>query len=266
MKSIRFMTLTKLSTDLTLLACLIALMDGFRELRRSDVWKRNVVGGMWAIEIKPGRKEGTWNVHLHLLVDGSYFPQDQLSDAWLKATGDSKIVDIRKVNSTAGAANYVTKYVSKPGDFNKFSDEEIIDYARSVKGRRMFGSFGNLHAQADKEPEPETVATDSGASISAHTLCKFADSGNVNAIKAVELLKRCGGYWSACVGAGWVRRDPDISVDHYKSITRYLVNVVEDLRLLEAVLPSDDCPKADPHLVYHDQLQIDDWLYDKLMC
>jgi len=55
-------------------------------------------------------KKGT--PHAHLLIRGPYIPQRWLSRAWSELTG-AQIVDIRRVQSRAQVANYVTKYLSK---------------------------------------------------------------------------------------------------------------------------------------------------------
>lgn len=199
MNSVRFFTLTLLSTDKKLAQCCEQLISGFRELRRSKVWKEHVSAGIWTAEIKPGKHEGTWNVHLHMLVDGKYFDQKSLSAAWLKATGDSYVVDVRKVNSVKGAAWYVAKYVAKPGDFTKMSDEEICCYATAVKGRRLFGTFGKLHSMKDLEEETVEVATLGNVCISANKVRSLEAEGFAPALRAVQLLEQCGGYWAASV-------------------------------------------------------------------
>jgi len=55
-------------------------------------------------------KKGT--PHAHLLIRAGFIPQAWLSRAWKELTGAS-IVDIRKVQSRAQVAAYVTKYLAK---------------------------------------------------------------------------------------------------------------------------------------------------------
>jgi hypothetical protein len=235
MDNIRFMTLTILSTGKTLVQAEDDAHNGFRELRRSEVWKSRVVGGLWTMEIKPGEKESTWNVHLHLLVDGEYFPQDLLSDAWKKATGDSYIVDVRAVNSRSAAIHYITKYIAKPGDFTKFSDEEIIDFAASVKGRRLFGTFGKLHASIKKEAEvePETVSPHAGSCISFHNVRAMATARISEAERVVYLLQRCGGFYSLAAGGDWTSNGEKFTEEDRKELSVnivYLISLVDKER------------------------------------
>lgn len=197
----RFVTLTILSTGKTLKQASTNCTDGFRELRRSKFWKEHVTAGVWTKEIKPGTAEGTWNVHLHMIVSGKYMPQDQLSHAWMQATGDSYVVDIRKVYDDEKAAGYVTKYISKPGNFDRWSQTEIEQFAAATKGERLIGTFGKLHSAAkldEEKPESEQL---SGQSISAYKLMQMDSEQVPAARRAVELLSRMGGFYSACVCA-----------------------------------------------------------------
>lgn len=50
--------------------------------------------------------------HIHLVYDGDYIPQELISALWLKITGDSFIVDIRKVR-TNGPDRRLSRYLSK---------------------------------------------------------------------------------------------------------------------------------------------------------
>lgn len=50
--------------------------------------------------------------HLHVLANCPYIRQRQLSGIW-HASGGGRIVDIRAVTTTSGAANYLTNYLTK---------------------------------------------------------------------------------------------------------------------------------------------------------
>jgi hypothetical protein len=57
-----------------------------------------------------------WPNHIHLVIDCDYVPQAELSEAWLVASDDSYIVDIRAVKDGRGqrmAINYLAKYLGK---------------------------------------------------------------------------------------------------------------------------------------------------------
>lgn len=241
----RFMTLTIKSTEKTLKQASRDATNGFRELRRSKIWKQHVTAGIWTKEIKPGTEEGTWNVHIHMIVSGKYFPQDQLSKAWLTATGDSFVVDIRKVNDDEKAASYVTKYISKPGNFNRWSQEEIVQFATAVKGDRMIGTFGKLHCAVKLDEEIPDAEKLSDRTISAHKLMQLASTEFQPAQTAVELLAKCGGFYSACVSRPAPPRDQKISESDLASLGAELLKCIEHLALLEQT-PVCEKASADP--------------------
>lgn len=236
MDSKRFVTLTALSTGKTLKECSQQVTASFRELRRSKIWKKHVTAGIWTKEIKPGKKEGTWNVHLHMLVDGSYFPQKDLAAAWFQATGDSMIADIRKVHNDAGAANYVTKYIAKPGNFNRWSEDEIIKYAKATKGDRLLGTFGKLHAADpvdEEQPESEKL---SDRSISTHKLIRLASESFPSALTAVQLMARAGGFYAASVCQDATQPGEKISEKDLVSLGLAIADCICEIRRRTALI------------------------------
>lgn len=71
--------------------------------------------------------------HLHIVMDSDYIPQDLLSKLWRTVTGDSYIVDVRKIDMVqragpAGTVRYVTKYLTKSvseGVSSMWSEKEL---------------------------------------------------------------------------------------------------------------------------------------------
>lgn len=263
MRSIRFVTLTIENKERSLTQCVDHLVASFRELRRGEVWKKHVVGGVWVIEVKQGRKEGTWHAHLHMLVDGVFFTQSTLADEWNRVTGDSQIVHIRKVHTTEGVANYVTKYVSKPCDFNAMSDEEIAIYAESMKGRRMMGTIGKLHAAKIEEEIVNVVDANAGVWISARKLLQLAADGNALARGTIDLCSRLGGLLSRAVCGDW-RSDGSINrVDVAREIARNVVALAAEVDAeREASISQDKVISAMTAEIRqrHRQLEIEHWL------
>lgn len=134
------------------------LMKSFRTLmeRRRDYLKKGrgfnefckINGAMYSYEntFNPDTKE--WHPHLHMfaLLD-DWIDQDELSQYWHSITGDSMIVDIRRVKKQkdlgyAKAAAEVCKYALKFGDL---SVENTWEAFKVLKGKRLSGAFGSLY-------------------------------------------------------------------------------------------------------------------------
>jgi len=142
-RRVRFLTLTLRQSPDNLGDVIDRLYGAFRKLQRSPLWSRSVTGGVAFLEIKFNPQLAAWNCHLHLLVEGKFIPQNQLSHAWHLATGDSFVVDIRLPAGHAGIIRYVTKYASKPLNSSFSFDPVRLDEAiSSLKGRRLCTTFG----------------------------------------------------------------------------------------------------------------------------
>lgn len=159
----RFVTLTLRASPTPLVDQLNRLFHSFSVLIRRAFWKAHVVGGAAFVEVKVGERSGLWHPHLHLLVEGSYIPQRELSQEWLAVTGDSSIVDVRKVDSYADRARYVTKYVTKPACTEVLNDPDRLDEMMiALRGRRLCTTFGSwrgvkLHPAKSEAPELQPV-------------------------------------------------------------------------------------------------------------
>lgn len=167
MDSARFITLSLASSDTPLRDQLLRLRKCFAELRRRVDWKAKVKGGVYTLEITRNRKTGLWHPHLHLIVDGDFIHQSNLSEMWHQVTGDSYIVDIRKVYSAKNAAQYIAKYVSKSLETADLDDDALVEWIEQVRSIRFVQSFGNLHGvklddrdeENDSYVEPERLGS-----------------------------------------------------------------------------------------------------------
>lgn len=154
-KTLRMITLTLVSRTEPLIDLIPRLIGCFRDLRRMKLWKEAMTGGVRMIEIKHNPTRCRWHVHLHILCEGKYCPQAALSDAWHAVTGDSKIVDIRAVNSSNAAIHYITKYVTKVIDKSVWSDpSKLTEAITALRGVRLCDAIGTwrglrLHAPID---------------------------------------------------------------------------------------------------------------------
>lgn len=154
----RFVTLTLRHSRTPLNDQIDRIYRSFTELKRREFWKQNVIGGVAFLEVKLGERDGLWHVHLHCLVEGSYLDQRGLSEAWHAVTGDSSIVDVRRISSDDAAAHYVTKYVTKPADSSVLANHDALDeFVIAMKGRRLFNPFGTLRKiKLDEVPDDGT--------------------------------------------------------------------------------------------------------------
>jgi len=140
---VRFLTLTIRHTDSPLSDQLDHLYASFRRLRATTLWKRSCSGGCAILEITHSDTSDAWHPHLHVLMHGGYISQSLVKAAWLKATGDSSIVDIRMVRSEDHIARYVSKYVAKPFDRSIIDREDLLDeLIIATRNRRMVVTFG----------------------------------------------------------------------------------------------------------------------------
>ena len=187
-KHVRFITLTLASTDEGLRQKLTRLQTSFRRLRAASTWKSHVLGGVVFMEIKRSQQLDNWHVHLHALVEGTYFPHQQLVDLWHTITKDSFVVHITRPHGSSRVASYVAKYLAKPVDLHLFRDIgkglEVLD---ALHGRRMSQCFGTWRGQKlNDTPDPHTW--DVVCSL-AH-LRKLATLGNDCAAELLALLQR----------------------------------------------------------------------------
>lgn len=142
-KHARFVTLTLRSDREPLQYLLDHLYASFSRLRRTKLWQNTQAGGVAFCEVKWAARTERWHPHLHILTEGKYIAKEALSKAWRKATGDSFIIDVRKVSSADRAIAYVTKYASKPHDASIWRDPRRLDEAiLAMRGRRLCLTYG----------------------------------------------------------------------------------------------------------------------------
>lgn len=139
---VRFMTLTLRHSYGLLSDQIDRLYRSFRNLRRWQRFKECVRGGIWFTQVTYNSEDNTWHPHLHIVYVGRYLPQDELSDMWLTITGDSYIVDVRAVKSASKMAEYVSRYVSEPAKMSDLDDDNLLQLALALHGRRICGTWG----------------------------------------------------------------------------------------------------------------------------
>ena len=131
------------------------LMKSFRTLleRRRDYEKKGrgfnefckVQGAMYSYENTFNEKTVEWHPHIHMfaLVD-QWIDQQEFSEYWHSITGDSMVLDVRRVKKKKDTA--IAKRLPK-SDALKFGDlsvEKTWEAFKVLKGKRLTGSFGLL--------------------------------------------------------------------------------------------------------------------------
>lgn len=194
--AVRFVTLTMPKDDESLEKRIERLQAAFTKLRRRDFWKDRVKGGLFVIETTRGKSGGHWHVHLHCLVEGEYMVKSALKAEWAACLEGAEIVDIQACHSREKAISYVCKYVSKGSDVEKWSEEELCEYAVGVHRKRMFGTFGKWH----KVDVSEERDSDEPGELPRHgttwaKLKEAMDSGTLDREETVKALWQLGYVW-----------------------------------------------------------------------
>lgn len=186
----RFLTFTLKAMDRPLFLTITALTASFRQLRKTPEWKRHVRGGVYVIEVTRGEKGTHWHAHVHVICDGTFWQQKNMSEVWLRVTGDSRVVDIRAVHSRTSIANYVAKYVAKPTGQAEWSDAELCEFAGAMHGQRMVHTFGDSYAEEVEEPNAGEVKVLAEQLCTTNKLLHLDFKGDAYGVYAVQLLAR----------------------------------------------------------------------------
>jgi len=110
------------------------LNKAFRKLRSRALWRHNVSGGCFVVEITG--QPGFWHAHIHIICLSRYIPWDHLLSEWRFLVGAGGIY-IQKIKSQA-ILGYLTSYLTK-GCQNIEQQQEISD---ELKNYRLFNVFG----------------------------------------------------------------------------------------------------------------------------
>lgn len=188
----RLLTLTVRSSVRPLREQLDDLNAAFSRLRRHAAWRAHVTGGVKIVEITWSQKLQMWHPHLHVVLDGTFWPQKSIAAAWSTCTGEQSIVDIRRISSRAAVVKYVAKYVSKTQQPKDLPSARVVEWCNSVHGLRMAQTFGRLHGvEADHDDAEQQGPAEHVASMAA--LAEDAERGSLRArrlIRSVQLVTR----------------------------------------------------------------------------
>lgn len=139
----RFLTLTLRHCEDSLKSQIEFLQDSFRRLRTRAYWKKRVTGGIWFLQVHRSENDGCWHPHFHILLDGHYLEQGELSELWDLVSYGSPVLDIRQVHNPESTSHYVARYSARPARFEKMLLDDRVEMMTALKGKRLCGTFGN---------------------------------------------------------------------------------------------------------------------------
>lgn len=188
-KTVRFITLTLRHSQTPLKDQIDRLFRSFAELRRRKEWLAHVTGGAAFLECKISSKDGLWHPHLHIIGDGCWWDQRELSKEWHAVTGDSTITDIRQVTDVEVVGSYVTKYVTKPAHSSVFAQDKHLDeMMHTLQGRRLCTTFGSWRGKKlEAVTKSDAVWKPVG---SVHNLLRAAAAGDATARAHIQAAAR----------------------------------------------------------------------------
>ena len=134
------------------------LNNDIRRFRNSPYIKKHITGGLSVIECGHPSDSRGWNLHVHCIVRAVYIDQKIISREWKKATGDSYIVDIRRVGSSELSLNYLFKYLHKAPVVKSSRGSFWISilkwaYNKSFYKSRHVNSWGSLRPVVNDQEE-----------------------------------------------------------------------------------------------------------------
>lgn len=144
-KAVRFLTLTMKHSDLPLSEQIRRMKKCFVKLGRRVGWKKYVTGSIAFLHVKRNDGNTAWHVHLHILLAGSYVPQQWLSAEWLKVTGDSPVVHVQAANSEkelGASIKDFTRYAGCPANLLKIPIEHRLEIVHAFEGVRVCWATG----------------------------------------------------------------------------------------------------------------------------
>jgi hypothetical protein len=159
--ALRFYTLTMPDFGASFEVTLDIMQDALCRLKRSRIWRENVNGAYDKIEWTGGKREQVHHhVHAHLLVAARWLDMKAFTATWTRCVrasakahgvtwtlpkGCSLSVKL-KTKTLPEMINEMTKYLAKPGDYERLSGAELVEIHRVLKGRRLLNSYGDFNA------------------------------------------------------------------------------------------------------------------------
>lgn len=187
----RMTTLTIAHKNAPLPSLITRVWKSFKLLRTHAEFQRSMVGWAAFMEVKWSTRSNWWHVHLHILSEGSWWDQRELSALWHTCTGDSYIVDIQAKGTNASRAYYASKYASKPFDAGGIPTPELLADAVRYLHRRKLWQVGGCWKPLRLLAKPKPTVTDWEHVCSLNALFADARRGVPQATALVEQLTHC---------------------------------------------------------------------------
>ena len=159
---LRYLVLAERNSE-NLLVGMKSLYAAWMRLRRSVRWKRKVRGCIAVLEVTYNLSDRTWHPHLNVLMEGDYFPFEEVNQLWIKAThGNGRTTYIEKADESTvyELMKYTLKVAEKDGEGRLhliFDQPRALDeFLAAVYGARLVRAYGIFHGlKVDDEEAPE---------------------------------------------------------------------------------------------------------------
>lgn len=114
-----------------------------RDTERSEL--SAVAGGVASVECKRGSGSGEWHPHLHCLVLlRRWVDRSKLQAEWLARTGDSSVLDIRRLRPGVPLVKQLCEVLKYAAKFSDLPSVDSVSAWLALRGFRLFQSWGCL--------------------------------------------------------------------------------------------------------------------------
>lgn len=244
--SVRMLTLTMKHAENDVGKCVDEIIEAFKRLRVVKAWKQHVRGGAFIIETTTGATGEHWHVHMHVLIEGVYWDQRDVQAAWSTAVGSQAICDIRAIHDRNNAVRYVTKYVTKSFDAEKWSDEQLCEYAKGMHRRRLMNTFGKWHSvKIDQLNDPMTAVPKDSIRVPVSLLLSAIEQNEVNINACGPQLGLLGKVWRNMMEPYRSTEWSDAVIgahEHVHALSDWILAVTEEMRRISF----DEVPPTRP--------------------
>jgi hypothetical protein len=139
-------TLTLKHREEKLSEALNRLNEAFKKLSKRKLWKDHFKGGLRVFD-NTVAENGMYHAHFHILAFRSKFiDHKKLKAEWKAVTGDSFVVNIKRIDDIQKGLKEVVKYITKPLDIKtgKFTSDNLKDFLE-LRGKRLISTFGEFY-------------------------------------------------------------------------------------------------------------------------